>query len=1195
MLESEQKSLIVDGNTAAAIGSYPFSEVAAIYPITPSSPMAEAVDTYAESGKFNGFGERVKVMELQSEAGAAGAIHGASQAGALAVTYTASQGLLLMLPNMYKWVGEELPIVVHVASRTIASQSLSIFGDHQDIYSARATGIAMICSQSVQDVMDLSSVAHLIAIASSYPVLHFFDGFRTSHEYQKVKIVPSEEWFKLLDREALTKFRRSALDPHSNPVVRGSAQNDDVFFQAREAQNVHQYNVLTQAVKYFDLASRLTGRKYAPFVYYGPSDADRVIVAMGSVTETIEQVVDDLNKKGEKVGLVKVYLYRPFSPEYISKIIPESVKAIAVLDMTKEPLATGEPLYLDVLSSLAQEGRQIKVIGGRYGLSSHDTVPADIKAVYDYLKDAKARSGFTIGIVDDVTHLSLKSDPDYRISTSARSCLFYGMGSDGTVSANKMAAKIIGDITDLYIQAYFQYDSKKAGGITRSHLRFGPEKIRSEYYVQSADFISCSQDSYLSRYDMLKYLKKGGIFLLNTSTPRESIQAMLPPAFKRRLAEKEARLFVIDANSKARDLGLGRHTNTILESSFFYLNRGLFDLDRAVDEMKQQAKLTYARKGEEMVAANLKAIDEGASGLFEVTVDPAWKNLEGDIGYPSIGDRYVDSFVHRIESLDGYSLPVSAFHRDGIETGDVRSNTTLDLHRCVADVVPEWKKESCIQCGQCVMVCPHATIRAFLLDDEQLQQLPESERGDVLPAIGPKAKGLKYRIQVSPMNCLGCNLCAVVCPGKFDPKTKTFKKALVMKDAKEQYVHQIAADYLYKHARDASGIYPEGSVKDISFKRPYHEVSGACAGCGETPYYRLLSQLFGKDLLIANATGCSSIYCASYPLSPFVKDENGQGIAWANSLFEDNAEFGLGMRAAEDGKMGNIIRIIQDGLPEAEADLKPLLEQYLTVMKDRVASAKLVSQMLPLLERTESVKLKSLLKFRSDLIDRSVWIVGGDGWAYDIGYGGLDHVLASKADVNILVLDTEVYSNTGGQASKSSQFGQIAKFAATGKRTAKKNLALMAMAYDDVYVAQVSLGANQLSTIKAFREAESYHDGPSIIIAYCPCIEHGIRGGLGNSIQTQKEAVECGYWPIFRRDPRLVAMGKPALLIDQKEPDFAKFEDFVLTETRFNRLFKIVPDEAQEILEHSKQDAEKRYEAIKRFGTVFDSAKTDVK
>lgn len=1184
-LDKKQK-LIIDGNTATALGSYNFSEVAAIYPITPSSPMAEAVDVYASTtDKLNAFGSKVKVIEMQSEAGAAGAVHGASQAGSLAVTYTASQGLLLMIPNIYKWVGEELPIVVHVAARSIATQALSIFGDHQDIYAVRQTGIAMLCSQSVQDCVYLSNVAHLIAIKASYPMLHFFDGFRTSHEYQKIEKIDDSEWEKLIDKDALSQFRARALNPHSNPVVRGAAQNDDVYFAAREAQNHKREDVLKAAEFYLKKASELTGRTYAPFVYYGDSKAEKVIVAMGSVTETIEEVIDEENAKGAKLGLVKVYLYRPFSSELLAKAIPSSVKKIAVLDRTKEPLSTGEPLYLDVLASLAQQGRgDIRVIGGRYGLSSHDTTPRDIKGVYDFLDSKKIHTDFTVGINDDVTKLSIPVDENYSIKESDRSCLFYGMGSDGTVSANKMAAKTIGDITNDYIQAYFQYDSKKAGGITRSHLRFGKTPIKSEFYIQSADFISCSQDSYVLRYNMLQYLKQGGTFLLNTSFNKEDILDYLPNSVKRLLAQKHARFFIINANTMARELGLGRHTNTILESSFFYLNRDYFDYTKAIEYMKAMTKKTYARKGEDIVNANLKAIDMGTDGLTEVLVDPKWASLDEALPIHPTGDDYLDHFVSTMETFNGYSLPVSSFIKYGSEDGTIQNNTAGSQKRAIADLVPKWMKEFCIQCGQCTLVCPHATIRSFLLSEEEIKKLSNEEQADVLPAMGPKAKGLKYRIQISPMNCVGCSICVSVCPGKFDPKTKTFKKALKMVDAKEEYMHQIAADYLYNHVENKAGIYPENSMMGVALLKPYHEVSGACAGCGETPYYRLLSQLFGKDLLIANATGCSSIYCSSYPLSPFVKDKDGNGVAWANSLFEDNAEYGFGMRTSQDAKLTSILTIINQNKEKVEPELKAGLEDYVANIKNRDHIRILLPTLLKEIQNSNNENIKKLLEFKNDMLDKSVWIVGGDGWAYDIGYGGLDQVLASNEDVNILVLDTEVYSNTGGQASKSSQAGQIAKFAATGKKTSKKNLAMLALAYDNVYVAQVSLGANINATIKALKDAESYHDGPSIVIAYCPCIEHGIKGGLSNSITTEKEAVACGYWPIFRYDPRLRSLNKAPMMFDSREPDFNKFRDFILTETRFSRLSVVNPLHWEELLEKSKQDAIRRYEDIKFFG-----------
>lgn len=1187
MEKIKESEMIVDGNTATAIGSYHFSEVAAIYPITPSSPMAEAVDVFSSlNNQKNVFGSYVKVVEMQSEAGAAGAVHGASQAGSLAVTYTASQGLLLMIPNIYKWVGEELPIVVHVAARSIATQALSIFGDHQDIYATRQTGIAMLCSQSVQDCANLSYVAHLIAIKSSYPIIHFFDGFRTSHEYQKVKMIDASEWEKLLDYEALKNFRKEALNPHSNPVVRGTAQNDDVYFAAREAQN-HKFNDVLKAAEYYlKKASELTGINYSPFVYYGDKEAKKIIIAMGSVTETIETVVDDLNKKGEKVGVVKVYLYRPFASDLLNEIIPNSVEKIAVLDRTKEPLSTGEPLYLDVLATLSQHNRNIKVYGGRYGLSSHDTSAKDIKSVFDFLDSSNVHSNFTVGINDDVTHLSIPIDNDYSLSEIGKSCLFYGMGSDGTVSANKLAAKIIGDISQDHIQAYFQYDSKKAGGITRSHLRFGKDLIKKEYYIDSADFISCSQDSYIQRYDMLQYLKKGGTFLLNTSLDEKNIKDYLPNNIKIELIEKETQFYIVNANFMARELGLGRHTNTILESLFFYLNRDYFDYERAIEEMKKEIKKVYGKKGDEVVNQNIQALEVGIKGLKKVEIPKEWFTLKKEEENEQISNPYMDYFVKSIESFKGYSLPVSSFIKYGVEKGTIQNNSAGLQKRKIADLVPTWLKENCIQCGQCTLVCPHATIRSFLLTEEEINKLPEQERDNQIQAIGPKAKNYKYRIQVNPMNCVGCSICVSVCPGKFDPQTKTFKKALKMVDSKEEYVHQIAADYLYNHVENVKGIYPSGSMNEVSLLNPYHEVSGACAGCGETPYYRLLSQLFGKDLLIANATGCSSIYNASFPLSPFVKDKNGNGIAWGNSLFEDNAEYGYGMRISQDSKLMAVSKIINDNLNDVEEELKEILNDYLNNIKNREHVRNILPNLIELIEKSNNENIKKVLDYKDDMLDKSIWIVGGDGWAYDIGYGGLDHILASNSDVNILVLDTEVYSNTGGQASKSSQTGQIAKFAANGKKTEKKNLALLAMSYSKVYVSQVSLGANIQATIKAFKEAEEYHDGPSIVIAYSPCIEHGIKGGLSNSISVEKEAVESGYWSIFRYNPNKIIEGKNPLNFDSKEPNFDKFNDFVMAETRYSRLFVVNKENAERLLEESKEKARKRYLDIKKFGEM---------
>ena len=1189
----------VDGNTAAALGSYKFTEVAAIYPITPSSPMAENVDVYASQGMKNAFGDVVKVIEMQSEAGASGAVHGALQGGSLATTYTASQGLLLMIPNIYKWVGEELPAVLHVAARALASRSLSIFGDQGDIYAVRQTGAAMICSHSVQEVADLAPLAHCIAIESSSPVIHFFDGFRTSHEIQNVEFINDDFWKNLVNKDMVKNFKERALNPHGHAVTRGGAENDDICFQGREAQNLHEEKIIDVACKYFQKLTDATGRPYAPFTYYGDKEATKVIIAMGSVTETCIEVVDDLLKKGEKVGLIKVHLYRPFSVKHLIATIPATCKKIAVLDRTKEPGSDGEPLYLDVVAALRQAHRDdIFVLGGRYGISSKDTQPKHIKAVYDFLDAEKTWTGFTIGIDDDVTNLSLKADDTYTVPHNYTSCLFYGLGSDGTVSANKSSVKIIGDETHQYAQAYFAYDSRKAGGVTRSHLRFGKTPIHSTYYVENADFISCSLDSYIFKFDMIKNLKDGGTFLLNTDMDDEKLIASMPNRMKRQLAEKHAKLYVIDANKIALSIGMGRHTNTILQASFFYLNQQIMPYAEANEWMKKFAAKTYAKKGQDVVELNYKAIDQGTEGLREVKVDEAWAQLPINKEVVSTGDDYWDSYISLIGNLEGNDIPVSTFLKWELEDGTMEPNVTLREDRAIADRVPVWNKENCIQCGQCAFVCPHATIRAFLLNQEEVDKLPEDERADVLPALGgPKVKDLLFRIQVSPMNCVGCGLCVNQCPGKRvakkdengnevkDEAGKTVfevKKALTLVEAKSQFGHEVAAKILYNEIEPRNGLFPAGTVKEVSLKKPYQEVSGACAGCGETPYYRLASQLFGQDMLIANATGCSSIYNGSTPMTPFVCDKNGNGPAWANSLFEDNAEYGYGMRLATDYKLEKICKIITANLDKVEPELKEVLSDYCANIKDKNHVRAMLPNMLALIEKSSCTEIKALLEMKNDLLDKSVWIVGGDGWAYDIGYGGLDHILATEDDVNVLVLDTEVYSNTGGQASKSSQTGQIAKFAASGKKTAKKNLGLIAMAYDSVYVASISIGSNPAQAIKAMTDAESYH-GPSLIICYAPCQEHGIKGGLSNSMKQEKLAVDCGYFLTYTYDPRLKEQGKSPLTMSCK-PDFTKFRDFVMTQTRYSQLFRVNPDHAEELLTKSEKYAERRYHDILRYG-----------
>ncbi len=1180
MADVKKTMLSVDGNTAAALGSYNYIEVAGIYPITPSSPMAENIDVYASQKRKNFFGSVVKVSEMQSEAGASGAVHGFLQAGALAATYTASQGLLLMIPNIYKWVGELLPAVLHVSARSLATRSLSIFGDHQDIYAIRQTGIAMICAHSVQEIADLTNVAHLVAIDAQYPVCHFFDGFRTSHEIQNVEFVDDAEWKKLLPMDKVELFRSRALNPHTHPVTRGGAENDDIYFQGREAQNEKLDEVVEVACKYFKEASRLTGRNYAPFTYYGAKDATRVIIAMGSVTETITEVIDDLTAKGEKIGLVKVHLYRPFSAKHLLEVLPKSVKQIAVLDRTKEPGAAGEPLYEDVAAVIKEAGLDIEVLGGRYGLSSKDTQPKDMKAVYDFLASSKRWNGFTVGIEDDVTHLSIPRDDEYHVKGDYTSCLFYGLGSDGTVSANKSSIKIIGDATGQYAQAYFAYDSRKAGGVTRSHLRFGKSPIHSTYYVQNADFVSCSLDTYLFKFDMIRNLKKGGTFLLNTDMDDETLIKMMPNRVKYQLATKSAKFYVIDANKIAGEIGMGRHTNTILQASFFYLNPDIMPYAEANKWMKKFAEKSYAKKGQDVVEMNFKAIDAGTEGLREVKVDPEWAKLSPKAEVKLTGDDYFDSYVAVMGNLGGDDLPVSKFKEFELLDGTMQNDITFKEKRSIADRVPLWHKEACIQCNNCAFVCPHATIRPFLIDEKELEAAPEIVKNDVKDALG--VPGMKYRIQVSPRNCVGCGLCVVECMAN-----KTGKVALEMVEAKSQFPQEEGAEYLFKHVTYKADKLPaalQSSVKGVGFLMPYMEISGACAGCGETPYYRLVSQLFGKDMLVANATGCSSIYSGSTPLTPFCTDKDGQGIAWANSLFEDNAEYGYGMRVATNAKIKRIIEILSEAKARGlEPELDAKIDEYFAKIKDRVAMRTIVPELVKLIKASKDEGVKEVLAYERDLADKSIWIIGGDGWAYDIGYGGLDHVIANEEDVNILVLDTEVYSNTGGQSSKSSQTGSIAKFTASGKTTAKKNLALIAMSYGNVYVAQIALGANPLAAIKALKEAESY-DGPSLVICYAPCANHGIKGGLSNSMRQERLAVECGYFPIFRYDPRNLEAGKPALTLDMKEPDFSKFRDFVMTETRFSQLPRVNPENAEELLTKSEKYAQARLERIKKFG-----------
>ena len=1177
-MSTENKKVFeaMDGNTATAHSAYAFTEVAGIYPITPSSPMAENIDAWSTAGRTNVFGDKVKVVEMQSEGGAAATIHGALQAGSLAATFTASQGLLLMIPNIYKLKGELLPGVIHVAARSLATHTLSIFGDHQDVYACRQTGIVMMCSHSVQDCMDLAGAAHLIAIDGAVPVMHFFDGFRTSHEVDKIEVMDHDFLKSLLPVEKLENFRKKALNPHTNPITRGGSQNDDIYFQAAEAQNEHYNAVPDIAAKYLKAISEHTGRKYAPFVYVGAPDAERIIIAMGSVTDTITETINTLVKRGEKVGLIKVYLYRPFSQKYLEDVLPASVKKIAVLDRAKEQGAR-EPLFLDVCYALRKH-TDLTIVGGRYGLSSKDTNPSHINAVYEELKKDEPKEEFTIGIDDDVTNLSL-APVDITVDADYTSCLFYGLGSDGTVGANKSTVKIIGNNTDLYSQAYFAYDSKKAGGVTRSHLRFGASPIHSPYYIDKADFISCSLESYCFKFDMVRNLKEGGTFLLNTTIPAEEIADRLPNRMLAGLAKKNAKFYIINANKIAQETKMGRHTNTILQSAFFALNEQIMPYDKSVELMKDSARHTYARKGEDVVNNNINAIDRGKSGLVKIDVDPAWADLTYEESLiVKTGDEYFDNNLQRINALEGYDMPVSSFLKYDVLDGSIPENVSFREKRNIAAQVPVWDAAKCVACGQCAFACPHATIRPFLLDADEAAKAEAiaAENGVEMTYVdekklaaypGAKDAGLKYRIQLSPMNCVGCGVCLTVCP----------TKALGAADVSTQQNQEPLADYLYKETVYKPQYARANTVQESSLQMPYFEVSGCCPGCGEAPYYRLASQLFGKDMMVANATGCSMIYCSATPSTPFVIDKEGSGVAWANSLFEDNAEFGFGMAIAQSYKSAKILKLMEDNLDAVEPELKDAFCKYIEAKDDRDAQRAVKDAIIEGVKKSSNEAVKELLDMERDLVGKSVWIVGGDGWAYDIGYGGLDHVMANNLNVNVLVLDTEVYSNTGGQSSKSSQAASIAKFAAGGKAMAKKDLGQIVMEYGHAYVASVSMGANQLQTIKAFKEAESY-EGPSLIIAYSPCAEQGIKGGLVNAPKVQKNAVECGYVTLYRFDPRLE---KP-LQIDSKEPKWDKFNEFLMNEARYFNLPKIRGQEAADALfAKTLSDAKVRYYKLK--------------
>ncbi len=1164
----------MDGNMAAAHVAYAFTEIAAIYPITPSSPMAEHVDEWAAYGQKNIFDEEVKVVELQSEGGAAGAVHGSLQTGALTTTFTASQGLLLMIPNMYKISGELLPGVFHVSARSLSAHALSIFGDHADVYAARQTGFAMLASGGVQEVMDLGSVAHLAAIKSRVPFLHFFDGFRTSHEIQKIEVVDHGDLKGLVDYQKLNEFRERAMNP-DNPVTRGTAQNPDIYFQEREAINPY-YDAVDDIVEeYMQEISRITGREYHPFNYYGAPDAENIIIAMGSVTDTITETVDYLTAKGEKVGMIAVHLYRPFSEKYFMKVLPKTVKRIAVLDRTKEPGANGEPLYLDVRDLFYEKENAPVIVGGRYGLSSKDTVPSQIIAVYDNLKLPEPKNGFTIGIVDDVTFKSLPVGENIDVVPEGTfEAKFYGLGSDGTVGANKNSIKIIGDNTEMFAQAYFAYDSKKSGGITISHLRFGNFPIRSTYLITSPDFVACHVPAYLYQYDMLKGLKKGGTFLLNSIWDAEETKKRLPDTVKKYLADNDINFYIINATKIAEEIGLGTRTNTIMQAAFFKV-AGVISYEDAEKHMKDAIKKTYGKKGDQIVNMNYQAVDQGGEGMEKVEVPAEWKSLDAkDERVRENVPVFVKNIADPINRQEGDLLPVSAFV--DFPDGTFPPGTTQYEKRGVAVHVPEWLPENCIQCNQCAYVCPHAVIRPFLLDEKEAAGVPAGT--ELLDAKGKALEGLKFRIQISPLDCTGCGNCADVCPAK--------EKALVMKTLGSQMDEKERWDYFTSSVTYKDTLMAKTTVKGSQFARPLFEFSGACAGCGETPYLKLLTQLFGDRMMVSNATGCSSIYGGSAPSTPYCINTEGHGPTWASSLFEDNAEYGYGMQLATEKMRDRVERFARQLLEGgASGELKEAIEAWIEGKNDGETTRATSARMAAALEKDGSDLARQMLDLKQYFVKRSVWVVGGDGWAYDIGYGGLDHVLASGDDINVLVLDTEVYSNTGGQSSKATPVAAVAKFAASGKEIRKKDLGVMAMSYGYVYVAQVSMGANQSQYLKAVREAEAY-PGPSLIIAYSPCINPGLRAGMGKTQQEEKLAVECGYWSLFRYNPLLEKEGKNPFVLDSKEPDWSRFQDFLGGEVRYTSLKKEFPERAKELFVSAENNAKWRYASYLRFAEM---------
>jgi pyruvate synthase len=1167
------KTVTIDGNTAAAHVAYAFSDVAAIYPITPSSPMAEVADEWGAQGRKNLFGQKVRIAEMQSEGGAAGAVHGSLAAGALTTTFTASQGLLLMIPNMYKISGEMLPGVFHVTARALAAHSLSIFGDHSDVMGARQTGFAMLASASVQEVMDLALVTHLSAIKASLPFVHFFDGFRTSHEIQKIEQIEYEDMAKLLDYDAVKRFRERALNPE-HPHQSGTAQNPDIYFQGREAANIHYAKVPEIVEYYMEKVGDLTGRRYHLFDYVGAPDAERVLVIMGSGADVAEEAINYLNAKGEKLGLIKVRLYRPFAADKFLAAIPATCKKIAVLDRTKEPGSLGEPLYLDIVDAIAEAGLDIKCYGGRYGLGSKEFTPTMVKQVYDNLKLDEPKNHFTVGIIDDVMNTSLPEGDFVNAAPEGTICCkFFGLGSDGTVGANKNSIKIIGDHTNMFAQGYFAYDSKKSGGLTISHLRFGKTPIQSPYLIDSADFVACHNASYVTRYDVLEGIKDGGVFLLNSPWTVEDMERELPASMKQTIAKKHIRFYNMDAVKLAREVGMGNRINTIMQSAFFKLAE-IIPADEAIDYMKAAAKKSYAKKGEDVVRKNYAAIDIGVTGITEINYPEAWATAtSGATAMHVSDDPYFVDFIKPILAQQGDKLPVSKLAADGY----VPTGTTKYEKRGIAVEVPMWIPENCIQCNQCALVCPHASIRPFVMTEET--EAPETFVAKKATGVGD---GKLFRIQVSPYDCTGCGSCVNVCPAK----TKALKMAPLAE------VEKVENDN-WNFAMDLPTLdlpVNKATVKGSQFLQPMFEFSGACAGCGETPYVKLVTQLFGDRMIVANATGCSSIYGGSAPTCPYTVNKQGHGPAWANSLFEDNAEFGFGMNLATTHRrerLADLIRQLAEGCGD---EVKAICNAWLENKDDAEGSRKAAPAVVKMAEECMNCGCecdeicKEIYDLRDLLVKKSQWIFGGDGWAYDIGYGGLDHVLAMDEDVNVLVMDTEVYSNTGGQSSKATPTGSVAKFAAAGKRTKKKDLGMMAMSYGYVYVAKVCMGANPAQLLKAMVEAEAYK-GPSLIIAYAPCINHGIKAGMSKVQDEAKRAVEAGYWPLYRYNPDLAAQGKNPFTLDSK-PATGDYKEFILGENRYAALKQQFPEEAATLFARAEQEAKDKYDYYKKLNDM---------